>query len=99
MASTGLQEDLRLCVTHMYITQPLLIIHPGLCELDNGRRLQLIGVAFYGGNRSGTPYNRRHLSLELQAGWRALREILVVADSVVQLGWFVLRVAGLRTTG
>lgn len=61
--------------------------------------LQLTSVAFYGGNCSGIPYYRRHLSLELLAGWCALREILVVADSVVQLGWFILRVAGARTTG
>ena len=71
----------------------------GVCELDNGRRLQLASVTFYGRNCSGTPYNRRHLSLELQAGWRALWEILVVADSVVQLGWFVLDIAAAKPTG
>lgn len=71
----------------------------GVCELDNGRRLQLASITFYGRNCSGTPYNRRHLPLELQAGWSASWKISVVADSVVQLGRFVLGVAVARTMG
>jgi hypothetical protein len=65
----------------------------GFRELDDGGRLQLLGVALYGRNRSGTPYYRRHLSLELQVGRCTSWEVLVVADSVVQLGWSVLLVA------
>jgi hypothetical protein len=71
----------------------------GVCELDNGRRLQLASITFYGRNCSGTPYNRRHLPLELQAGWSASWKISVVADSVVQLGWFVLDIAAAKPTG
>lgn len=39
----------------MYITQLLLIVHSGFRELDNDRRLRLIGVDFHGGIAAALP--------------------------------------------
>jgi hypothetical protein len=71
----------------------------GFCELDDGRRLQLASVTFYGRNRSRAPYHWRHILLELQIGWSAPWKILVVADRMVQLGRSVFLVAVAKITG